>query len=231
MKKILLSSLTIPFLLAACAHHPAEFDVTTTPVAEPTPPGVNLAGTWTYNPDDSDRPGQMGGGGFGGGRGGPGGGGGFGGGFGGGGRGGFGGGRRGGGGGGGGRGGPPGGPPGDMPGDTTLRNPPGRLVITQNDSSVTFGPRTPRDSVAYTLYFDGRDVSAAALGGAQVSMRGRWHRSRFEVSRELPNGGTLTEGYEVTKHGQRLVIHVKVARAQNEQAMPEFRRVYDRYGM
>ena len=230
MKKIPLLSLTIPFLLAACAHHPAEYDVTTTPVAEPAPHGVSLAGTWTYNPDDSDQPSQMGGGGgYGGGRGGRGGGGGFGGGFGGGGRGGFGGGRGGGGGGGGGEGrGGRGG--GGAQGDTAFRSPPGRLVITQDDSSVTIGPRTPRDSVAYTLYFDGRDVSAAALGGSQVSMRGRWHKNRFEVSRELPNGGTLTEGYEVTKHGQRLVIHVKVARAQNEQAMPEFRRVYDRYG-
>ncbi len=54
------------------------------------------------------------------------------------------------------------------------------------------------------------------------------------MSRDLPNGGTLTETYEITKHGQRLVIHVKIDRGRNasdqERVMPEMRRVYDRYG-
>lgn len=120
-------------------------------------------------------------------------------------------------------------------GDSTLmREPPGRLLISQTDSSMTIGSRTPRDSVVYTLFFDGRDVVAPALGGAELTMRGRWSKNRFEVTRELPNGGTLTEGYEVTRHGQRLVIHVKVARPQggddDRPMLPEFRRVYDRYG-
>ncbi|MGA2384837.1 MAG: hypothetical protein ABSG61_15565, partial [Gemmatimonadales bacterium] len=203
MRRLTATSLVLPFVLAACAHRPQEFDAT--PQApQPAPQGVSLAGTWTYNPDASDQPGQMSpqGGGFGGGRGGPPPGGGFGG------RGGFGGGM----GGRGGRGGRgPEGGPGSEQGDSTLRTPPERLVITQTDSTMTIGPRTPRDSVTYTLYFDGRDVAAPALGGSQMTMRGRWNKNRFEVSRQLPSGGTLTEGYEITKHGQRLVIHVKVS--------------------
>ena len=124
---------------------------------------------------------------------------------------------------------------GGAEGDSTLRaSPPGRLVIAQTDSSMTIASRTPRDSVVYTLFFDGRDVSAPALGGAEATLQGRWNKNRFVVTRELPSGRVLTEGYEITKHGQRLVIHVKVSRGegenQDEPVMPEFRRVYDRYG-
>jgi hypothetical protein len=237
MRTLTAAALALPFVLAACAHRPQEFDAASQ-APQPAPQGVNLAGTWTYNPDASDQPGQMSprGGGFGGGRGGPPPGGGMpGGGFGG--RGGFGGGM----GGRGGRGGRgPEGGPGSEEGDSTLRTPPERLVITQTDSTMTIGPRTPRDSVAYTLYFDGRDVAAVVVpGGSQSHVSGRWHKHRFEVTRVLPNGGTLTEGYEITKHGQRLVIHVKVSRGPDERqeeqpmampAMRELRRVYDRYG-
>jgi hypothetical protein len=222
MKPRITVAIAIPFLLAACSHSAPEYDVT--PEApQPAPAGVNLAGTWLYNPDASDQPGQMGGGGYGGGRRG-----GFGGGFGG--RGGFGGGGR-------GEGGDEGGGRrrgGGQPDSTMTREPPGRLVIAQDDSSLTISPRTPRDSVSNTLFFDGRDVSATALGGAVETLRGRWNKSQFVVSRDLPGGGTLTESYEVTKHGQRLVIHVKIDRGRNaseqERVMPEFRRVYDRYG-
>jgi hypothetical protein len=200
-------------LLSACAHRPAEFDVTTQ-APQPAPAGVILSGTWSYDPDDSDQPGRMGGRGYGGIRGG------FGGGYGG--RGGFGGmGER------GGRG---RGRDGEEA-DSALRRPPSRLVIAQTDSTITISPRTPRDSAEYTLYFDGRDIAAPeALGGSRTRLSGRWHKSRFEVTRELPNGATLTEGYELTRHGQRLVIHLRLSRGQGEQAMPEFRRVYDRYG-
>ena len=225
---IKIPALSIIFFAAACAHRPAEFDVTSQ-APQPAPQGVVFAGTWTYDPDDSDQPGRMGGGGgYGGRRGGPGGG--FGGGFGG--RGGFGGGY-------GGRGGRGGrgsdaGRGGDEA-DSTLRRPPGRLVIAQTDSTITISPRNPRDSTEYTLYFDGRDIAAPeAMGGSRTRMSGRWHKSRFEVSRELPSGATLTEGYELARHGQRLVIHVRISRGQDEQAMPmpmpEFRRVYVRYG-
>ncbi|HVM64223.1 MAG TPA: hypothetical protein VMU14_05125, partial [Acidimicrobiales bacterium] len=112
--------------------------------------------------------------------------------------------------------------------DSTIRRPPGRLVITQGDSSITIGIR---DSLAYTLFFDGRDVAAPdLLGGPDVRISGRWHKNRFEVRRELANGAVLTEGYEVTRHGERLVVHVRIQRDSDQQAMPEFRRVYDRYG-
>jgi len=222
MNSRLTIGVALPFLLAACAHQAPEYDVT--PAApQPAPAGVTMAGTWLYNPDASDQPGQgpMGGGGYGGGRRG-----GFGGGFGGG-RG-FGGrGDEGGGGGGRRRG-------GGQADSVMTREPPGRLVITQDDSSMTISPRTPRDSVTYTLFFDGRDVSATAIGGSTQTLRGRWNKSQFVVSRDLPNGGTLTESYEITRHGQRLVVHIKLARGRNasdeERVMPEMRRVYDKYG-
>ena len=227
MKKITALSLV---LLAACAHRPAEFDVASQ-APQPAPHGVNMTGTWTYNPDDSDQPSSRsgGGGGGGGGRGG------FGGGYGGRGGGGFGGmggrGGRGGGGGGGGGAGAREGRGGGEQGDSTMRSPPGRLVVAQTDSTITISPRNPRDSSEYTLYFDGRDIAAPeAMGGSRTRISGRWHKSRFEVIRQLPNGATLTESYEVTKHGQRLVIHIKVSRGQDEPVVPEFRRVYDRYG-
>ena len=225
MPKLTSLGLAIPFVLAACAHQPKEYDLTPQTV-EPAPQGVSLQGTWTYNPEDSDQPGRMGGGGgYSGGRGR---GGGFGGGFGG--RGGFGGGRgRGGGGGGGGGGGSARGQGnGGEETDSTFRRPARRLVITQTDSTLTI---SPRDSVSYTLYFDGRDVPAPdALGGTRVRISGRWHKNRFEVSRELESGAMLTEGYEVKKHGERLVIHIRVSRGENEPTMPDFQRVYDRYG-
>ncbi len=205
------------FLLSvsACAHNPPQsFDIGPSPTSAPAA-GVSFAGTWTYNPDASDRPGQGYGmrGGFGGG-----GGGGFGG------RGGFGGegGEEGGYGRGEGRGGR-----GMEALDSTLRRPARRLIITQSDSTLTV---SPRDSVSYTLFFDGRDVVAPdLLGGTRVRLSGHWHKKQFEVARELPDGATITESYEVAKHGQRLVIHVRVSRAADEQVLPEFQLVYDRY--
>lgn len=206
-----------PLIVVACSHPPQEFDVSGRPAPQAAPAGVSFAGTWTYNPEDSDQPGRYGMGGGGvvvGGRGG------FGGGFGG--RGGFGGGR----GGYGGRGGEGGGGGGREGLDSLLRRPPGRLVIGQSDSSLTI---SPRDGVAYTLFFDGRDVTVPNPSGRQLELSGRWHRKRFEVRRTLPNGMTLTEAYEIKKNGQRLVIHLQLQREQNEPSMPEFQRVYDRY--
>jgi hypothetical protein len=200
-------------------------DVSGAPAPQVTPAGVSFAGTWVYNPDDSDQPGrygmQGGGGGRYGGRGG----------FGGGGRGGFGGGGRGGfgGGGGGGRGGEgaqSGGEDRDAA-DSLLRQPAGRLVIQQTDSTVTI---SPRDAIAYTLFFDGRDVTMTDEAGRSLSLNGRWHGKQFEVRRELRNGAELTESYEVKKNGQRLVVHVRIRRPDNDTPIPEFQRVYDRYG-
>ncbi|HXY70436.1 MAG TPA: hypothetical protein VEH62_13375, partial [Gemmatimonadales bacterium] len=103
-----------------------------------------------------------------------------------------------------------------------------RLVIGQTDSTITI---SPRDSVEYTLYFDGRDVAAPeALGGSRTRISGHWHKNQFQVSRDLMSGSTLTESYELKKNGQRLVIHIRVTRGDEQQAMPEFQRVYDRYG-
>lgn len=203
------------FLLSACARSgPQTFDIGPAPQSG-VPSDVNLTGTWIFNPDDSDRPGQgfgmPGGGRFG-----------RGGGFGGFGSGGEGGGEMGGG-------------EGRGEGrrgvaevlDSTLRRPARRLVISQTDSTVTI---SPHDSVQYTLYFDGRNVVAPELlGGTRVGLSGHWHKKQFEVDRELPSGATVTESYQVTRHGQRLVIHVRVSRGSDEQVMPEFQIVYDLY--
>ena len=200
------------FLLSACAHSgPQSFEIAPPPQSG-VPRDVSLAGTWVYNPDDSDRPGQgfgmQGGGGRFGRRGG---------------FGGF---------GGEGEGGEMGGGGGRRGGevlDSTLRHPARRLVITQSDSSVTI---SPSDSVLYTLYFDGRNVVAPELlGGTRVGLSGHWHKKQFEVDRELQSGATVTESYQVTRHGQRLVIHVRISRGSDEQVMPEFQIVYDRYEM
>ncbi len=202
------------FLLSACAHSgPQSFEIGPTPESA-VPRDVSLAGTWIYNSDDSDRPGQgfgmQGGGRFG-----------RGGGF-----GGFGGEGEGGGEGRGEEGGR-GGRGGMEVLDSTLRRPARRLVITQTDSSVTI---SPADSVQYTLYFDGRNVVAPdLLGGTRVGLSGHWHKKQFEVDRELQTGATITESYQVTRRGQRIVIHVRISRGSDEQVLPEFQIVYDRY--
>ncbi len=220
MRRVTPPVVATAFLACACAHNqPQSFDIGPAPASAPAA-GVSFAGTWTYNPDASDRPGEgygMRGGGR---RGG------FGGGFGG--RGGFGGEGEGGGEGGGGYGRGEGrGGRGMEEMDSTLRRPARRLVITQSDSSLTI---SPRDSVEYTLFFDGRDVVAPELlGGTRVRLSGHWHKKQFEVVRELPSGADVTESYEVAKHGQRLVIHVRLSRQADEQVMPEFQLVYDRY--
>jgi hypothetical protein len=213
-------------LIAACSHPAREIDIGGQPAPQVTPAGISFAGTWVYNPDDSDQPGRYGmegGRASIGGRGG----------FGGGGRGGFGGGGRGGfggGGGGGGRGGAGreggGGEDRDAT-DSLLRRPPGRLVILQTDSSLTI---SPREDITYTLFFDGRDVTVTDSVGRSWSVNGRWHSKRFEVRRRLRSGANMTESYEIKKNGARLVVHIKLQREDSDTAMPEFQRVYDRYG-
>ena len=210
--------LAVPLLAIACSHPAREIDVSGAPAPQATPAGVSFAGTWVYNPDDSDQPGrygmQGGGGGSMGGRGGFGGG-----------RGGFGGGR---GGFGGNRGGGEQAQGEDRDAaDSLLRRPAGRLVIVQSDSSVTI---SPRDDVSYTLFYDGRDVTMTDPTGRSVSLNGRWHGKQFEVRRTLRSGAELTERYEVKKNGQRLVVHVRIRRNDSDTAMPEFQRVYDKYG-
>jgi len=201
----------VPILLMACSHPAREMDASGAPAPQATPAGVSFAGTWVYNPDDSDQPGRYA---MQGGRGG-GGGGGYGG--------------RGGMGGGGGRGGEgtqSGGEDRDTA-DSLLRQPAGRLVIAQSDSSLSI---SPRDALTYTLFFDGRDVTLTDSAGRSQSLNGRWHGKQFEVRRTLRNGAELTESYELKSKGRRLVIHVKIKRPTNDTALPEFQRVYDKYG-
>ena len=204
MKRYLLAA--VPFLAFACSHPAREMDVSGQPVPEVAPAGVSFAGTWVYNPDDSDQPGHYG--------------------MSGGGRGGFGGGGRGGGGGGGGGAGGVSGEDRDAA-DSLLRQPPGRLVIQQTDSTLAI---SPRDQTLYTLFFDGRDVTVSDSSGHSWSVNGRWHGKQFEIRRTLRNGMTMTESYELKKKGQRLVIHVKLQRPSSDTQMPEFQRVYDKYG-
>jgi hypothetical protein len=213
MKSAYLAALA---LIAACSHPAREIEIAGQPAPQLTPAGVSFAGTWVYNPDDSDQPGRYGMGGastaFGG-------------------RGGFGG-ERGGFGGGGRVGRGSRGPGGDEGGDrdltdSLLRRPPGRLVILQTDSSITV---SPREGMAYTLFFDGRDVTVTDSVGRSSSVNGRWHNKRFEVRRTLRGGTTLTEDYEIKKNGERLVVHIRLQRTDAETALPEFQRVYDRYG-
>ena len=215
MKRFVVLS-AVPLVVMACSHPAREIDLSGQPAPQATPAGVSFAGTWVYNPDDSDQPGRYGmsgGGGYGGRGGGM--------------RGGFGGGRGFGGRGGGGGDRDRGNPEDRDAADSLLRQPPGRLVIQQTDSTVTI---SPRDRTAYTLFFDGRDVTVSDSSGRSWSVNGRWHGKRFEVRRVLRGGANVTESYEVKKNGQRLVIHVKLEREGSDTQMPEFERAYDRYG-
>jgi hypothetical protein len=213
MKPYLLAA--VPFLAMACSHPARDFDVSGQPAPQATPAGVSFTGTWVYNPDDSDQPGRYGAGGAStafGGRGGFGGE-----------RGGFGGGRV----GRGSRGASPEGMDDREAADSLLRRPPGRLVILQTDSSLTI---SPRDGVTYRLFFDGRDVTVTDSVGRSSSLNGRWHGRQFEVRRGLRGGTEMTESYEIKRNGARLVVHVRLQRTSAETALPEFQRVYDRYG-
>lgn len=227
MSRLSALCIVLTSLLAACAHRAGEPAVAPQ-AALAAPQGVSLAGYWLYNPGASDQPGsgtQASGAPPGGS---------------------------------GGRGGMPGGMPRGMPGgmpggepggepsgrggpptegmgamDTTVLQPARRLVVTQTDSTMTIDQRNPRDSVSYTLYFDGRAVAAPGpLGGSRAHITGHWVKKRFVVARELPNGATLTEGYELSRHGQRLAVYVKISGPPGESGpqMSEMRRVYDRIG-
>ena len=236
---LLAASLLGAALLAACARQgPREFDVSpqAEAVAPPEAPAANLAGTWQFNPRESDQPGQYGRGGAGemgggrrgggmGGRGGmPGGGGGF---------------------PGGGRGGYPGGsgggspPGGDRPdgaqggragegGGAAIVGASPRLVISQTDSSVTF---TRPNGVAFNLFFDGREVTVPGrTDDESMQVSGRWHRKRFEVRREISSQRTVTESFELSSDGTKLTVRTRFSGQGNgeQRAMPELRRVYDR---
>ena len=63
-----------------------------------------------------------------------------------------------------------------------------------------------------------------------TSLNGRWHGKQFQVRRTLRSGATMTESYELKKSGRRLVVHVRIQRENSDTQMPEFQRVYDRYG-
>ena len=225
-------ALAVALLAAACSHQgPREFDVTPQVEAQAPPdaPASNLAGTWQFNPRASDQPGQMGrggmsgmpgGGGGGGGRGGmPGGGGGFGG-----------GGRRSPGAGGGmpqGGGRPDGGRDGEGGGAAIVGAAP-RLVIGQTDTSITF---SRPNGATFTLYFDGREVTVPGRTEDEaMQVRGRWHRKRFELRREISTQRTVTESFELSSDGTKLTVRTRFSGQGSERGAPEMRRVYDRQG-
>jgi len=213
--RTVLATVLVPLALAACAHSGAqEFDVSgqVAPEEAPGPPAADLAGTWTYNPRESDRLGQaMRGGGMpvGGGMGG---------------RGAM-----------GGRGGrpgaggmpPAGGRPGadGGPGDVATAAAP-RLVIVQTDSSITI---TRPNARALTLFFDGRAVWVAGrMPDEQVEMNARWRGKRLEVRRVVSDRRSIVESYELASNGRKLHVRVRMPALEGETRMPELRRVYDR---
>lgn len=213
--RAVLAAALVPLVLAACARSGAqEFDVSgqVAPEEAPGPPAADLAGTWTYNPRESDRPRQaMRGGGMpmGGGTGG---------------RGGI-----------GGRGGRPGAggmPPaggqpgaGGGPGDVAMAAAP-RLVIAQTDSSITI---TRPNARALTLFFDGRAVWVTGrMPDEQVEMNARWRGKRLEVRRVISDLRSIVESYELSSNGRKLYVRVRMPALEGEARMPELRRVYDR---
>jgi hypothetical protein len=222
--------LGIAALAGGCAHQgPREFDVTprSEAVALPEATAADLSGTWLFNARQSVQPGPYGRGGMDG----------------------LGGDRRGGGmggrggmpSGGGGRGGFPGGGSGGMPpgggrtggerdgeggGAAIVGNAP-RLIIRQTDSSVTFARP---NGAAFTLYFDGRDVTVPGRTEDEAfQANGRWHGKRFEVRREISTQRSVMESFELASDGRKLTVRTRFTGQDEEQrAMPELRRVYDR---
>jgi len=206
-------ALALALLAAACSHQgPREFDVT--PQAEsqapPEAPAANLAGTWQFNPRESDQPGQSARGGMsgmpgGGGRGGSGG------------RGGIPGGGR------------PEGAPGARGGEggsAAIVGASPRLVVTQTDSAVTFARP---NGVAFTLYFDGREVTVAGRTEDEAfQVSGRWRGKRFEVRREISTQRTVTESFELSSNGTKLTVRTRISGQEAGASLPEMRRVYDR---
>jgi len=207
--RTVLGAVLVPLALAACARSGArEFDVSgqVAPEEAPAPPAADLAGTWTYNPRESDRPGQaMRGGGMpmGGGMGG--------------------------------RGGRPGArgmpPAGGQPGagggpdDVAMAAAP-RLVIAQTDSSITISRPNAR---ALTLFFDGRAVWVTGrMPDEQVEMNARWRGKRLEVRRVVSDRRSIVESYELSSNGTKLYVRVRMPALEGETRMPELRRVYDR---
>jgi hypothetical protein len=207
--RTVLAAALVPLVLAACARSGAqEFDVSgqVAPQEAPGPPAADLAGTWTYNPRESDRLGQaMRGGGMpmGGGMGG--------------------------------RGGrpsaggmpPAGGRPGagGGPDDVAMAAAP-RLVIAQTDSSITI---TRPNARALTLFFDGRAVWVTGrMPDEQVEMNARWRGKRLELRRVVSDRRSIVESYELSSNGRKLYVRVRMPALEGEPRMPELRRVYDR---
>jgi hypothetical protein len=231
--------IAIPIVFAGCSHQPREFDISPQAADErlpaPEAAAADLSGTWEFDPRASDRqgPGYGGEGGRMGRRGGfgvegrngrpgtdvppatggdyP-----------------------------GSAGMPPtagrpggrssrgrGAPPGERRGgyDSTLAA--RRLVLAQTDSTLTI--RRPGGATT-TLYFDGRTVYVPdARGDAQTEANGRWHRTRFEVRRDLADGRAVTETYELSKDGTTLTVRSRMRASEgSSSSSTEIRRVYRR---
>ncbi len=178
-----------------------------------TPAMQELAGSWTFNPADSDdsatvferlREGL--------GRGGPGGPPGGGGGFSG--RGGMGGGR-----GAGRRPGGEGGPPrGEGPRNMgNVLRAPQLLTIAVGDSTVSFDQH---DGVTRVLYTDGRKVTQQLGPNAKMTLKSHWQGQHFLVEREMDRGMKVTEEYLVEPTEHRLHVIVEVNKV-------TFVRIYD----
>jgi hypothetical protein len=101
-----------------------------------------------------------------------------------------------------------------------------RLFVTQTDSSVTFARP---NGVAFTLFFDGRDVTVPGRTEDEaIQVSGRWRGKRFEVRREISTQRTVTESFELSSDGTKLTVRTRISGQEGGASLPGMRRVYDK---
>ena len=163
------------------------------------PADLDLSGSWILNETESDNPQQMmqqggrGGGGMGG------------------------------------RGGRRGGAPSQVDQQRMMQTmriatqPPRRLVLDQQDSTVTL--RNPNGRTLM-LRTDWKKVGQEIENGGQVDIRARWRGGELQIERDVHLGGKITQKYSLSSDGDRLLVETRLEMGRASQPRV-FRYVYD----
>lgn len=108
-----------------------------------------------------------------------------------------------------------------------FHGPPGRfgtLVITQDESSVTFSRGGPRSN---TLQTDGTTLERQGPQARTIHVTASWQDGGLVVVRSGPRGGTFTETYALGPDRDQLWVTTQIEGERLPDPI-EFRRVYDR---
>ena len=175
-------------LLSACGSSSGEMSTI-------APEDLNLSGTWVLNMELSDNPEQIAqqggrrGGGMAGGRGGRS--------MGGGGR----------------RGGMRGGAPSQADQQRMMQTtrmatqPPRRMIVEQNDSTVTI---QRGNGQAHVLKTNWEKVRQEMENGGHLDIRARWQGRELQVERDVHLGGKVTRVYSLSSDGERLIMETRL---------------------